>query len=334
MQRDMVLRNLSEKTQVMYHAAARDLEKYFNKPPDQLNEGDVKSFLLSIVQVRKLSQSSLKINYSALRFLYETTLGKGWAMDRIPYPKTTKSIPRILTKSEIQKIFDATVTLKQKVMLMVTYSAGLRISETARLKITDIDSARMLIRVEQGKGNKDRHTLLSQVALETLRDYWKEYRPKNWLFPKDTSPEDHVPIDTIRQTFQTCEERSVHYEARELPHPSSQLRHPPFGGRRRSAHDSGPARPLIDQDDDGIPPRKQEKPRQGRKSPGSGPQALQPAPGFLVHLRAVICREYARPRTDRGCRHLPPVRASLPERPSHARKSSSRHAGDRDLPHR
>ena len=201
MQRDMVLRNLSEKTQVMYHAAARDLEKYFNKPPDQLNEDDVKSFLLSIVQVRKLSQSTLKINYSALRFLYETTLGKGWVIDRIPYPKTTKSIPRILTKSEIQKIFDATVTLKQKVMLMVTYSAGLRISEAARLKITDIDSSRMLLRVDQGKGNKDRYTLLSQVALETLREYWKEYRPKNWLFPKDTSPEDHVPIDTIRQTF-------------------------------------------------------------------------------------------------------------------------------------
>jgi len=201
MQRDMVLRNLSEKTQVMYHAAARDLEKYFNKPPDQLNEGDVKSFLLSIVQVRKLSQSSLKINYSALRFLYETTLGKGWVMDRIPYPKTTKSIPRILTEGEIRKIFDATVTLKQKVMLMVTYSAGLRISEAARLKITDIDSSRMLLRVDQGKGNKDRYTLLSQVALETLREYWKEYRPKNWLFPKDSSPEDHVPIDTIRQAF-------------------------------------------------------------------------------------------------------------------------------------
>ena len=201
MQRDMVLRNLSEKTQVMYHAAARDLEKYFNRPPDQLNEGDVKSFLLSIVQVRKLSQSSLKINYSALRFLYETTLGKGWVIDRIPYPKTTRSIPRILTKSEIRKIFDATVTLKQKVMLMVTYSAGLRISETARLKITDIDSTRMLLRVDQGKGNKDRYTLLSQVALETLREYWKEYRPKNWLFPKDTKAEDHVPIDTIRQTF-------------------------------------------------------------------------------------------------------------------------------------
>lgn len=201
MQRDMVLRNLSEKTQVMYHAAARDLEKYFNKPPDQLNESDVKSFLLSIVQVRKLSQSSLKINYSALRFLYETTLGKGWVMDRIPYPKTTKSIPRVLSKGEIHTIFEATVTLKQKAMLMVMYSAGLRISETARLKISNIDSIRMLLRVDQGKGKKDRYTLLSTVALATLREYWKEYRPKNWLFPKDTEPENPVHIDTIRTVF-------------------------------------------------------------------------------------------------------------------------------------
>ncbi len=201
MQRDMVLRNLSPKTQYLYHRAASELEKHFNKPPDLLNEDDVKAFLVSIVRDRKLSQSSLKIAYSALRFLYETTLGKGWVIDRIPYPKTTRAIPRIIGKDEIQKIFDATATLKQKAMLMVTYSAGLRARETARLKITDIDSSRMLIRVEQGKGNKDRFTLLSNVALETLREYWKEYRPKNWLFPRDTKPEDHVPVATIQGAF-------------------------------------------------------------------------------------------------------------------------------------
>ncbi len=187
MQRDMVLRNLSPKTQLLYHRAARDLEKQFGKAPDQLREDDVKSFLHSIVTDRKLSQSSLKIHYSALRFLYEKTLGKGWVIDKIPYPKTTRKIPHVLSKNEIQKIFEATVTLKQKAMLMVTYSAGLRAGETARLKITDIDSSRMLIRVDQGKGNKDRHTLLSQVALEALREYWKEYRPKDWLFPRDTN---------------------------------------------------------------------------------------------------------------------------------------------------
>lgn len=208
MQRDMVLRNLSPKTQYLYHNAARGLESYFNKPPDQLDENDVKAFLVSIVTDRKLSQSSLKIAYSALRFLYETTLNKGWVINKIPYPKTTKTIPHILSKGDIQRIFDTTATLKQKAMLMVTYSAGLRAGETARLKITDIDSARMLIRVEQGKGNKDRHTLLSHVALETLREYWKQYRPKEWLFPRDTRPEDHVPVATIQAAFKRAKRQA------------------------------------------------------------------------------------------------------------------------------
>ena len=208
MQRDMVLRNLSPKTQYLYHHAARGLEEHFHKPPDQLNEDDVKSFLHSIVTDRKLSQSSLKIHYSALRFLYETTLGKGWVIDRIPYPKTTRTLPHVLSASEIQKLFASTATLKQRAMLMVTYSAGLRASETARLKITDIDSARMLIRVEQGKGNKDRHTLLSQTALETLREYWKEQRPKTWLFPADTNPAEPVPAATIQQVFVRTKRRA------------------------------------------------------------------------------------------------------------------------------
>jgi integrase/recombinase XerD len=201
MQRDMVLRNLSPKTQYLYHNAARTLEDHFKKPPDQLSEDEVKAFLVSIVEVRKLSQSSLKITYSALRFLYETTLKKSWIIDKIPYPKTVKTIPHVLDKSDIRRLIDATVNLKQKAMLMVTYSAGLRARETARLKIADIDSTRMMIRVDQGKGNKDRYTLLSRVALETLREYWKERRPKIWLFPADTNPADHVPVATIQQVF-------------------------------------------------------------------------------------------------------------------------------------
>ena len=201
MQRDMVLRNLSPKTQYMYHNAARGLESYFKKPPDQLNEDEVKAFLVSIVEDRKLSQSSLKITYSALRFLYETTLKKGWVIDRIPYPKTVKTVPHVLDKSDIRKIIDAASNLKQKAMLMATYSAGLRARETARLKIADIDSTRMMIRVDQGKGNKDRFTLLSQVTLETLREYWKEYRPKDWLFPKDANPLEHVTAETVSTAF-------------------------------------------------------------------------------------------------------------------------------------
>lgn len=201
MQRDMVLRNLSPKTQYLYHHAARALEDYFGRPPDQLNEDEVKTFLISIVEERKLSQSFLKITYSGLKFLYETTLGKGWVIDKIPYPKTAKPLPHVLDKTEVRRIIEASVNLKQKAMLMLTYSAGLRASETAKLKITDIDSNRMLIRIEQGKGNKDRHTLLSQVALETLREYWKENRPKEWLFPKGTNPLEHIPAGTVSTAF-------------------------------------------------------------------------------------------------------------------------------------
>ena len=166
MQRDMVLRNLSPKTQKTYHYAARSLEAHFGKPPDSLGMDEIKAFLYSIVQDRNLSQSTLKIHYSALKFLYETTLGKGGLVEAIPYPKSIRTLPQVLTKNDIRKIFDAAVSIKQKAMLMVTYSSGLRIGETARLKITDIDSARMLLRVEQSKGNKDRFTLLSKTALE------------------------------------------------------------------------------------------------------------------------------------------------------------------------
>ena len=210
MQRDMVLRNLSPKTQYMYHKAARAIEDHFRRPPDQLNEDDVKSFLHSIVTDKKLSQSSLKITYSALRFLYETTLGKGWIIDKIPYPKTVKALPHVLDKTEVRRIIEAASNLRQKAMLMLTYSAGLRAKETARLRITDIDSARMLIRVEQGKGNKDRYTLLSQTALEVLREYWKKYRPKEWLFPKDTNPLEHIPAGTVSTAFMRAKRQANH----------------------------------------------------------------------------------------------------------------------------
>ncbi len=207
MQRDMVLRNLAPKTQYMYHNAARALEDHFGRPPDQLNEDDIKMFLHSIVTERKLSQSSLKITYSALRFLYETTLGKGWVIDRIPYPKTVKALPHVLDKSEVRRIIESAGNLRQKAMLMITYSAGLRAKETARLRITDIDSTRMLIRVDQGKGNKDRYTLLSQTALETLREYWKEYRPKVWLFP-GANPENYISVSYIQVGFKRAKQKA------------------------------------------------------------------------------------------------------------------------------
>lgn len=207
MQGDMVLRNFSPHTQELYHRAARDLELHFNKPPDRLGEKDVKSFLLSIVETKKRSQSTLKANYAALRFLYETTLKKRWVMDKIPYPKSTRKLPIVLERTEVENLLMSAGGLKQRAMLIVTYAAGLRVSETAHLKITDIDSSRMLIRVEQGKGKKDRYTLLSDRALETLREYWKKYRPNHWLFPGE-NPERHISIATIQAAFKRAKRKA------------------------------------------------------------------------------------------------------------------------------
>jgi len=207
MQGDMVLRNFSPNTQELYHRAARDLEQYFNKPPHLLGEKDVKSFLLSIVETKKLSQSTLRITYAGLRFLYETTLKKRWVIDKIPYPKTIKKLPIVLERTEVENLLKSAAGLKQRAMLMVTYSAGLRISEIAHLKITDIDSNRMLIRVEQGKGKKDRYTLLSERALEALREYYKKYLPKHWLFPGG-NPEQPISIATVRAAFKRAKRKA------------------------------------------------------------------------------------------------------------------------------
>lgn len=183
MQGDMELRGFSKPTQKTYLREVLRFGQHFNKPPEELGEKEVKEYLLHVVRDRKISLSSLKQYYSALRFLYKITLQRSWVVDKIPYPKQTTKLPVILDKEEVQALFSAIQNIKHKAILMLTYSAGLRVSETAHLAISDIDSTRMLIHVRQGKGGRDRYSLLSHVALETLRQYWKEYRPKTWLFP-------------------------------------------------------------------------------------------------------------------------------------------------------
>jgi integrase/recombinase XerD len=183
MQGDMELRGFTKPTQQSYLREARRFVEHFDKPAEELGEKEIKEYLLHAVRDRKISQSTLKQYYSGLRFLYKTTLKRDWVVDKIPYPKQTTKLPVILDKKEVQSLLSAIENIKHKAILMVTYSAGLRVSETTHLAISDIDSTRMLIHVRQGKGGRDRYSLLSQVALETLRQYWKEYRPTSWLFP-------------------------------------------------------------------------------------------------------------------------------------------------------
>jgi integrase/recombinase XerD len=135
------------------------------------------------MEVRALTPSSICVATGALRFLYKITLKRTWAVEEIPMPKRPRKLPEILSPEEVRHFLDAIINHKHRAILMTAYAAGLRVSEATHLKVTDIDSQRMMLRVEQGKGMKDRYVMLSPRLLDVLRTYWKSARPTQWMFP-------------------------------------------------------------------------------------------------------------------------------------------------------
>jgi integrase/recombinase XerD len=180
---DMRLRNLSPHTLEAYLRAVAQLARYYQKSPDQLGTEEVRAYLLHLVNERRVSPSTFNQVRCALRFFYRITLGRTWTLDHIVCQKEEKKLPVILSRQEVQQFFAATRRLKSRAMFMTLYAAGLRVSEVVGLKVGDIDSQRMVIRVRQGKGKKDRYVMLSEKLLAVLRDYWKAHRPTDWLFP-------------------------------------------------------------------------------------------------------------------------------------------------------
>jgi len=207
MQADLQLIGITPKTQNVYLREVGNLEKYFKKSPEQLGEKELKEYLLYLLNERKLSQGTYRFYVSGLKFFYRTTLKREEVVANIQYPKRKNTLPLVLDLSEVEALFSVTKNIKHKAMLMITYSSGLRISEVSRLKITDIDSKRMMVRVEQGKRNKDRYTILSQTALDCLRQYWREYRPKQWLF-EGTKKDSHITVSSITQIFHQAKKRA------------------------------------------------------------------------------------------------------------------------------
>lgn len=156
---------------------------YVDKTLDTVDPEDVEAYQRHLVTECKVGFSSFNQSTCALRFFYRTCLGRtDWAIARMPYQKKRRVLPEILAPEEVAAIFDACHNLKHKTLLMTSYSSGLRLGETLGLVPSDIDSTRMMIRIEQGKGRKDRYVMLSSTLLEALRTYWKAYRPVRWLF--------------------------------------------------------------------------------------------------------------------------------------------------------
>lgn len=198
----MVLRGFSLRTRESYLACVRALAKHYRQPPDVLDGRGIQAYLLHLITERKLAYASVNQASCAFRFLFGTVLRKPEMRLDIPMAKVPKRLPQILTRADVARLIDASVTLRGRTLLTTTYAAGLRVSELCALQLADIESApdRMCLKVRQGKGGQDRYTLLSPRLLDTLRRYWRDQRPRQWLFPNrsGTAP---IEVKTAQRIY-------------------------------------------------------------------------------------------------------------------------------------
>lgn len=181
---DMQIRNLAPLTQTAYVQQVALFARHFSQSPEHLGRDEIRAYQIHLVQDKHLAASSISVAVAALRFLYTVTLKRDWTVEEdIPTGRRPQKLPDVLSQAEVGQFLDAVRSLKHRVILTVCYAAGLRVSEAIRLKPAAIDSRRMVLRVEEGKGRKDRYVMLSPRLLECLRAYYKTARPTEWLFP-------------------------------------------------------------------------------------------------------------------------------------------------------
>ena len=179
---DMTVRNLSPATQRSYLYAVAKFSRFFGKSPERLDLEDVRTYQVHLAS-QGIAWATLNQTVAALRFFYGVTLGQAEVPERIPYAREPRKLPVVLSADEVVRFLEAVPSLKTRAALTTAYAAGLRASEAVGLKVADVDSGRMVIRVEQGKGGKDRYVMLSAQLLGILRTYWRLARPRDWLFP-------------------------------------------------------------------------------------------------------------------------------------------------------
>ena len=195
---DMKLRNFSAGTQRSYIHYVKDFANHYWTSPERLGLDDIRSYQLHLIEQRQLSPQSINCFVSAVKFLYTVTLEMPWSDQQFSRLKVPEKLPVVLSATEVTEFFSHIAFIQHRVALMLCYGSGLRSSEVVALRVSDIDSARMLIRVEQGKGAKDRYTILGKRVLLLLREYWKRRRPVHWLFP-GTRPDTHIQAATLQE---------------------------------------------------------------------------------------------------------------------------------------
>jgi integrase/recombinase XerD len=176
-------RNYSQTTVNSYLKIVEAFAKYFHRSPDQLGPEQIRTYQVYLLNERRLGVRTVGHCTAALRFFFCKTLKRAYPIEEVPYPKAPRRLPIILTREEAVRLIDSASNLFHRAMLITLYSTGMRRAELCHLKVEDIDSTRMLIRIRQGKGGKDRDVPLSPKVLETLREYWRWMKPKTYLFP-------------------------------------------------------------------------------------------------------------------------------------------------------
>ena len=200
-------RNCCAATIRLYLRHVAEFAQHFHRSPDQLGAEDIRQYQLFLIQEKKLAWSTYNQIVCALRFFYAKTLKRAFLLQDIPFPRKMQQLPLILSPEEVARILTTPPHLKSRALLMTIYAAGLQRSEAARLRVSDIDSARMTITVHQGKGQKDRVVMLSPVLLDTLRQYWRHEKPKEWLFSGET-PDKPICDNTIFAIFRNAVRRA------------------------------------------------------------------------------------------------------------------------------
>jgi site-specific recombinase XerD len=210
---DMQLNGLSASTQKLYAGAVQQLAKHFHRSPDQLSEQDLRQYFLYLTNEKKVSRSTTTIALCGVKFLYEKTLGRHWPTLQLIRPAYERKLPAVLSRDEVRRILNAVQNPTYRACLKTIYSCGLRVSEGTHLKVTDIDSGRMMLLIH-GKGNKQRYVPLPQATLDLLRAHWRTHRHPSLLFPAARSSNGLLYQATLGQAFhRACEAAGVRKNA-------------------------------------------------------------------------------------------------------------------------
>jgi integrase/recombinase XerD len=216
-------RNYSETTKECYIHAVEDFARYFNRAPNQLGPEHIRQFQAHLFADRKLAPNTVNQRLAALRFFFVKTLHRPWNAAETPYPKKVVHLPVVLSQEEVARLIDSAVLPFHRVILMTLYATGVRRAELAHLKVNDIDSERMIIRIRGGKGRKDREVMLSSRLLDELRDHWRRHKPKEWLFPGGKWHTSKKPI-TTKVAWHACQQAAKRAGLKKKVHPHI-LRH-------------------------------------------------------------------------------------------------------------